>query len=365
MLEQGKISNIQFMLLIIISRLMLTVTYLSYIDSPPWNQDAWISDLLSFPMHIFLVIPIYSLAKLFPQLTIIESAEVILGFGGKVIGFLYVGFFLHRTSFLLRQFGEFLTAIPYPETPMIVFIGITALFAAYAVNQGIETICRVGEIVSPIILTSLILIFLMMAKDVDITTLKPFLESGMGPIAYGAFIVAARTTSVMFLPMLSPYINKPDKIKNSMLLALFILTLYFIPITITTIGVFGLEQASKLNFPFYHLVRMVRIGQFLERIDAIFIGFWVLSMFINVAAHYYLTVLGTAQVLKLKDYRYIIAPMGTIIVVVSLIQSDNMIELSEFLSYKVFTWYALIFTFILPLILLFTAILRKKRADIT
>ncbi|HQA60972.1 MAG TPA: GerAB/ArcD/ProY family transporter, partial [Tepidanaerobacteraceae bacterium] len=114
MLENGKISNKQMILIFVICRLMLTMAYLPYVNSPPWNQDLWISAILSFPLHIILILPVYALAMRFSKLSLIQSIEVILGPCGKILGAMYVWFFLHRTSIILRELGEFLTAVPYP-----------------------------------------------------------------------------------------------------------------------------------------------------------------------------------------------------------------------------------------------------------
>lgn len=363
MLEDGKITNQQFIFVYILSRLMLTMTYLSYFKAPPGNQDLWISAILALPMHILLALPVYFLAQRFKNLSVIQSSEVILGHMGKLIGVLYIWFFLHRTSITLRELGEFLTAVPYPETPILVFISITALFTAYAVYQGIETICRVAQIVLPIIFLSILLIFILLTKEMDMTNLLPVFESGIIPVVYGAFVIASRTTVILAVLMLLPFINIPQKTKNYLFLSFVILSVYYIAISVSAVTIFGVEQAKALAFPFYYTVRMISIADFLERIDAIFFAIWVLGMFINTATFYYLTVLATAQLLKLSDYRPIILAIGTIIVSLSISQSDNMIAFNEFLSYKIFTWYALFFSFVLPLFLLVVAIIRKKGVD--
>lgn len=363
MLEKGKISNKQMVMLFTICRLMLTMAFLPYVNSPPWSQDLWISSILAFPMHIILALPVYTLAKRFSKLSLIESIEAILGPGGKILGALYVWFFLHRTSTILRELGEFLTAVPYPETPIIVFIIASALCAAYAVFHGLETIGRLAEIIAPVILSSVFLVFLLIAKDVDISNLTPVLEDGIVPVLYGAFVIAARTTMGMFLWILIPYINEPRKIRNSLLIVFLIFSLHLTPSAITTIGVFGVKQAKSLDFPFFKLVRMISIGDFLERIDALFVGFWALGMLIEITTHYYLAVLTGAQLLNLKDYRPIVVAMGTVMVSMSIFQADSMIALNEFLSYRVLTLYNLLFTFAIPLLLLIVAVIRKKRAD--
>ena len=284
-----------------------------------------------------------------------------LGPCGKILGALYVWFFLHRTSIILRELGEFLTAVPYPETPIIVFIAVTALFAAYAVYQGLETICTLGEIIAPVILASVVLVFVMIAKDLDLSNLQPVLEDGLAPVLYGAFVIAARTTLGLFLWILIPFINESGKLEFSAH-NLFDFALHLSPSAIVTIGVFGLEQAKSLDFLFPRCPDDKHRG-FLERIDALFVGFWVIGMFIDISTHYYLAVLTGADLLKLKDYRPIVLAMGTVMVSLSMFLADSMVDLNEFLSYKTLTWYNLLFTFAIPLLLLLVAVVGKKRVD--
>ncbi|MDD4570145.1 MAG: endospore germination permease, partial [Tepidanaerobacteraceae bacterium] len=279
------------------------------------------------------------------------------------VGVLYIWFFAHRTAIILRQFGEFLTNVFYQETPILVFITITSIVVVYAVRQGIETICRVGEILFPIIIFAIIFVIAFIAKDMDLKILTPVMENGILPAVYGAFVIAPRTTGILFLSMLMPYINNPKKTKTYLGLGYIFITFFFVLTTISIVTLFGVEQAKLLVFPFYNVVRMISLGDFFERIDAVFGSIWVLGMFVNIAINYYITVLAAAQLLKLQDYRSLSLAMGTIIVSLSIFQSESMISLNEFLSYKIYTWYTLFFIVVLPLFLLITAVIRKKGDD--
>jgi len=55
--------------------------------------------------------------------------------------------------------------------------------------------------------------------------------------------------------------------------------------------------------------------------------------------------------------------MGTVMVSLSMFLADSMVDLNEFLSYKTLTWYNLLFTFAIPLLLLLVAVVGKKRVD--
>ena len=66
--------------------------------------------------------------------------------------------------------------------------------------------------------------------------------------------------------------------------------------------------------------------------------------------YYYLTVIVTAWTLDLKDYQPLILPIGAIIVSLSILMADNIVELEEFLSYKIYTWYQLLFSVAIPML---------------
>ncbi len=72
---ETKISSYQVILLIIIYRVIIAFTYMPIVNTPPGNQDIWITLLLSIPYTIILCWPILYLSSKFKDLTIIEYSE--------------------------------------------------------------------------------------------------------------------------------------------------------------------------------------------------------------------------------------------------------------------------------------------------
>lgn len=134
----------------------------------------------------------------------------------------------------------------------------------------------------------------------------------------------------------------------------------FMIVDIAVIGIFGVEEAKTLTFPIFSLTQMVSIGDFLERIEIIFLTVWILSLFIRVTIFYYAAALGTAQILRLKDYKPLILPLGAIIINLSVFLFESQADLKKFTSYEIWTLYALPFLVLLPLALIFTELVRKK-----
>lgn len=365
MLEGGRITCRQLVWLIVGSRLFLNFTYFPSITDPPANQDVWISQALSLVFVLIFVFPVLLLGQRFPQQTIIQYSEILLGRAGKVIGLLYAWFFLHITAITLRQFSEFLTSSPYPETPLLVFILTLALVGAYAVRCGLEVIARTGEIIVPLGLFSVLLIAVLVAKDMNLQALQPILETGFFPVLHGGFTDAARTSEVLFAALLLPYLNRPEKATRAVLLAFTIFVLFFVIMALLVITTFGVEQAANRTFPFFSLVRIISIGDIIERMDAIHMGIWILGAYLKVAAYYYLAVLSLAQVFNLKDYKPLVLPAGTVITALAVFLFESLVDLREFTSYKIFTWYVLFFIVFIPLILLLVALITKKSGNKT
>lgn len=363
MCEHGKISYKQLTYIIILSRLMMSLTFVPFFDAPPGNQDMWISSLLSFFFQFVLFMPLIYLCDHYKNLNLIQISEKTLGTFGKIIGILYIWFFIHIDAIHIRQFGEYLTSVPYPETPITVFIISLMCFGVHTVGHGIETIGRITEIVFPLILFFVILILALVTNKVELANLLPIMEKGFLEICKGAFIIASRTTEILFLPMLYPFISNANikYSKKSSFWVSTLLSISFSIIYIFIISVLGIKQAKNRVFPFSSIVRAISLADFIERIDAVFMGIWVLGMYVKIAIFFYLAVLGISQIFNLSDFRPIIIPVGTIIISLSILQSESIIALYEFMSYKIYTWYVLFFITFLPIIMIIISKLKGAR----
>lgn len=362
MLEQGRITYKQLILLIVISRIIITITYLPAMSEPPGNQDMWISELLFFPLQLVLALPVYLLWKRFPDQTIIQYSPIIAGKLGKIVGVLFFWYFLHFTTTGLAQFGLFLTTAVMPETPLLFFTITLILVCAYAILKGLEVISRLAEFFAPIILIAITTIFFLLAKDMNLKLLTPVLERGALPVFQGSLIYGSRTIEVLGLAMLLPYLNNPQKAKSVFIISFALISLFFILLTLPVLTVFGFEEASSRTFPFYAVIRLVNVADFLERIESVHMAIWILGAFIKISFTYYLAVLGLSQLLNLKDYRPLVLPTGTIIISLSLLVAPSLVELRKFTSYKIFAPYSYFFILFIPFLLLLTAIIRKKGA---
>lgn len=136
-------------------------------------------------------------------------------------------------------------------------------------------------------------------------------------------------------------------------------------ITILTILVLGTQTVS-FAYPSYALAKLIRLGDFLVRIEIIMAVIWFITIFVRLALLFYISIVGIAQVLNLKDYRSLTFPIALLLVPLSLLAFPNAAYFQEFTP--IWTIHALVMGFIFPLLLWLIDILKgrgKKTPGIT
>lgn len=360
MLEAGRVTCKQLILLIFVSRIVITLTYFPAFAAPPANQDIWLSELLSLPGILLLAVPVYLLGRMFPNESIIQYSQTLIGKAGKLIGVLYVWLFIQLSAITLMQFSNFLTTAIMPETPVLFVIISLTLVCAYAARCGLEVISRMSEIIAPIIMIAVIMIALLLLKDMDLKVLTPVMEKGFLSVLHGGFTIAARTEEILGLAMVLPYLNDRRQAKTVFPVSFLLVIMCWLVMTIPTLTVLGVETAKTRSFPYFSTIKLINVGDFFERIEAVHMGIWLLGVFIKLSFFYYLAALGLGQLFNLQDYKPLVLPVGTVIIPLSILIVPSIVELREFTSYKIFTWYALFFILLIPSVLFIIALIRKK-----
>ena len=158
--SQIKLSAAQFRILVIFYSLGDTILVVPGSLTADSKQEAWIPAILGVGVGVFLVWMYIKLSSLYPNKTLVELNEAILGkWLGKFVSFI-CRFYSSFCSQVLFYVGSFLTTRIIIQTPMlavhILFMGIVIV----GVRLGIETIARCAEILFPwFVIPFLILVF--------------------------------------------------------------------------------------------------------------------------------------------------------------------------------------------------------------
>lgn len=132
-----KIANRQLFFILFLARSTLKIAFLPVVTSADALQDAWISAILSFFGGALLVIAIGGLAVRFPNETMVQYSQKLLGkWPGKALSLLPLGAFLFMSSAELRIYAEALTTLFITETPLVFGIGTMGFAAALSLRIG-------------------------------------------------------------------------------------------------------------------------------------------------------------------------------------------------------------------------------------
>lgn len=334
MLEGGKIDSKQAIFLMVTMILPTAFLFVASIISHLAKQDGWISLLLATLVGLLIAWLGVSLSLRFPGKTIFQFLEVILGrWPGKFAAFLYILWYIHINALIIREYGSFMVAAFMPETPISVFILLIIAIAAYAVRNGLEVFTRVNQIILPFILVTVIIVNILVSPEMNLKRLLPvFFENGAVPIIKGAVMPAAWMGEIATMAVLIPYLNKAKEAYKIAATAILITGSFLILAFVGGIATYGPEVNAGWLFPALNSARMIHLANFLERLEVTVMVVWVAGALVKISVFYWVAVLGSAQWLELKDYKPLVLPVGIILIAMSILIHDSIMDLFTFLG---------------------------------
>lgn len=253
-----------------------------------------------------------------------------------------------------------MASIFMPQTPIIVFAALLAVLACYIIYSGLEVLTRVNGIILFIIIPAITFILSLVAKDIELNKFLPTLESGIKPVILGSIAPASWLSECTIILMLIPFISNAKQAKKANILAVTITSIIMLLVIICSIGVMGASSTGRMLFPTFSLLTEISLpaATIFERVRIIFMIAWVAGMLTKFSTFFYAGILGMAQWLNLKEYRTIIFPIGVILVTLSILSWNNVIELADF-SEKTFPLSVISVNLFLTFFLYVVSILKK------
>lgn len=351
--EKVRISTFQLSLLTILFTAGTTFLVIPSSMAAEAKQDAWLSSLLSIVICTGLAYFFIVCSKAMGRKNYIQYLEDVYGkVLGKIISLLYVFFSFISLAALLSYFGFFTTTQILIDTPIKILHIMLATLVILIVRAGLEVIVRTGELLIPWIFLLLIILIIFLLPEINFERLSPINETS--PINHAKailnFVSIAGFPLVVFLMIFPKHIGRPH-VKWSFIAGSIIGTGAVSVIILLCILVLGAPTTARQLYPSYVLAKTVSLFDIIERIEALMAGIWILLIFFKTAIYFYVCVIGLAQILEVRTYRFLVIPMGFLAIVFSSVIYPN-IEYMIHWDSTYWTPYATIMGFIIPLITL-------------
>lgn len=362
-MEKAKISAYQLFILIVLFELGSALLVPLAIEA---KQDAWLAILIGMVGGFCLYLVYYGLYLHYPDLPPTEYLQKIMGsFFGRILAFIYVLYFIYLSARVLRDFGDMLITSFYWETPLFILNTLMVLLVIYTIRKGIEVLARTSELLfALIILLGISVLFLIVVSGIiQISNLEPVLEEGIKPVIKTTFTQTLYFPfgEVIIFSMILPYLNRPEKVKKIGLLAIGFSGLILASVMAINVSVLGVNNITRSPFPLLSTIQTIEVAGFLERLDVYFILISIIGIFFKMCVFFYASVVGTANLFKVKESARLAFPLGLAILILSITIASNFSEHVEEGLHIITLYLHLPFQVIIPTLLLLTAFIKNKK----
>ncbi|MBX6395990.1 MAG: endospore germination permease [Alicyclobacillaceae bacterium] len=323
-------------------------------------RDAWITAFL-FALGGVVVTGVIALFRwTFPRQSLVEGCHTAFGpVIGRVLSFWFLYLVFINDCFVLREISVFVNTAVLPITPNYFLTALFIIPVAYAVYQGLEVIGRMAEIITPVGIGITLILFLLAIQNADPSHIRPVLADGWKPVLQGGVVLWAFAWEFLLLLQVGEAVP-PRRLVKDLLITTLIITLAGVVAEVTIPMVLG-QSLTYSTYPILEVVRTIRFGEFIERLDTLYVMGVVTTIFLKLSLIHYVFVTGISRWFGLRHYRPAVWSGGAAVWAGSLFFIHDSTAMMDFLLYTLWGY----FTFtgmVIPLMAVAVQRWRRRRS---
>ena len=357
--HNGKISARQVRLLLILQMFSTFMLILPRVAAYIAEQDGYLLPITGFIFGSIYLITITALTNRFKGETIVEFAPKIIT---KPLGIILCIVFLVKiiigTALELRMFGEMISQVLLPKTPLPVII-LTMLFAVvYLIKSGIEAGGRMAEVVIYFVALPFFIIFLIIVGRADYKQLMPFFQATTKQIVRGGYYVSLIFSPLEFMLLLVAFMKKPEKARSTCFIATGIIAALEVIIIVITFAGIGVGESKRNIWPVLTLMRSIQFpGSFIENQEILMMTCWIMSIYMYISGGMYFSMLIISRLFQFKRENISVLPLIPIVYFIAMVPNSLISAYKAFLAFQ--ANFGFWFLLPVPLLLLVVSKIRK------
>lgn len=279
-MENNKITKIEAIFLILIVMLNRIILNLPYSIIEVTKTGTPIGLIYIGIIGFLIVIIINKLFKKFPSSDILDVSEYLGGKIFKIIIATTAIIFLFLSLYItLVEFSNLLEIIYFKRSPKIFIILFFCIASLVANLIGFRSIIKTICAIVPFTILSILITFFGATDNFEIYNFTPILGDGLQSIlVYGLqnlYAFSLMNFFIFFQPLLKNSYEFSKVTISSYLVAWILLFI----MTISIMNAFPITQDTNAINYLYLLSKKISLGTFIQRIDALFILLWIISIF--------------------------------------------------------------------------------------
>lgn len=309
-----------------------------------------------------IVYLICRLLKNFPGFDILDISNFL---GGKplkyAIGILFILYFLITASIFLRSFCESLKLIYFQRT-LTAFIILLFIIAIVIVNKlGNNAFIRANTLIMPVVLLSILFIFIFNVDNFTVQRMFPIFGKGLSTTFFSGMSNLFAFGGIAYLYFIPPALNNPKQFKKIAFTSMTLSSIWLFFSVATLLFIFPSIVTTDEILPLYFASRFIEFGRFFQRLDAVFLLIWIVSIVSYLSIVFSFSVNIFKKITEFKYIYIIIYGFAILLFILSLLP-QNFAQL-YFLEYHFYKYFVLIVTYAISLFVLILANLKYKNQN--
>lgn len=325
--------------------------------------DGWISICIGGIIALFFTWIVAKLTMRFPKKNFYEISSAILNkYIGGILTFLFATYSILFVSYEMRGVASVSQLYLFDKTPVEVICLVFLLVVIYGISGESIVILRINLMFLPIVLFIVFVLMILNLGYFELKNLKPFFISNWKEIATASKETVFSFLGFEFLLFYNAFINKPKNTSKSALMGISIPLILYLTVFIFVIGVFGVDVTSNTLYPTAELAKQVEVpGGFFERFESLFFTIWVMTLFSTAAMAFDVTLLALGAIMKKVKRMHFIFILSPITYLIAM-SPQNILEVASFS--KVISYTGIVFSMVIPSILLIIAKIRGVKGNV-
>lgn len=306
------------------------------------GRDSWLSVIVTFPISIIFIWIIYFIVKNSPNEGFFSMIRQRLGKTFSIILSIPVMLYLFISSYVtFRDLMIWLKAYFLVDSSVWMINVILIIVCFIITLLGIKSMAISSGFLLPLVMLFGIFIAITNHNSKDLSFLFPLLADGYSPVVKGVIYSFSGLLEIYLVVLLQPFAQEPIKFRQLFILVTILTGLIFGPLT-ASIMEFGVDEATRFQYPAYEQWRILSIGEYISHLDFFALYQWLSGALIRIGLFMYL--LGTFFSNKKKHYRLNLKLVGILYICLLGVMTINI---------DTHLFYQVIYKYFLPACMLF------------
>lgn len=245
------------------------------------------------------------------KLSILTQAEFI---GGKTLkqltGVFVTVMLMFNIAPMVRAFPEAIKTALLQNSSMLFITLILSAGVVAGAYYGIEALAGIASLFLPVAAAFMLIFIILLLPEFNINNLFPL--SVHKAVEEGTTSMSV-FSDIFVLNFLIPYSENTDTAVKSGITAIKTAIIAGVVVLIAYCLVYPYPSSSRFIVPMYQMSRVVSVGTYIQRVEAVFEFVWSISIFIYTSVYLFVMCDILKNSFSLTDYRPLLLPILSIL----------------------------------------------------